>query len=105
MLVLNEYYEKVAGYVFDAVQLLDNQKLNGKDDIMAEYDSMPRVFLTPFFECFLCLRFIDNFIHFIGEISFCVSVITCHIFNVIRSATACTAKLPGLTVKTYRLRN
>jgi putative aldouronate transport system substrate-binding protein len=46
MVVLNEYYEKVAGYAFDAVQLLENQKLNGKDDIMAEYDSMPRVMMN-----------------------------------------------------------
>lgn len=46
MVVLNEYYETVAGYAFDAVQLLENQKLNGKDDIMAEYDSIPRVLMT-----------------------------------------------------------
>ncbi len=46
MVVLNEYYETVAGYAFDAVQLLENQKVNGKDDIMAEYDSMPRVLMT-----------------------------------------------------------
>lgn len=46
MIVLNEYYEKYAGYAYDAVQLLDNQKINGKDDIMKEYDSIPRVMMT-----------------------------------------------------------
>lgn len=46
MVVLNEYYETVAGYAYDAVQLLENQKVNGKDDIMAEYDAIPRVLMT-----------------------------------------------------------
>ncbi len=46
MVVLNEYYEKYAGYAFDAVQLLENQKINGKDEVMAEYDSMPRAMMT-----------------------------------------------------------
>ncbi|SHO53246.1 extracellular solute-binding protein [Anaerocolumna xylanovorans] len=46
MIVLNEYYEKYAGYAYDAVQLLENQKINGKDDIMKEYDSIPRVMMT-----------------------------------------------------------
>lgn len=46
MIVLDEYYEKVAGYAYDAVQLLENQKTNGKDEIMAEYDTIPRVMMT-----------------------------------------------------------
>ena len=46
MVVLNDYYETVAGYAFDAVQLLENQKVNGKDDIMAESESLPRVLMT-----------------------------------------------------------
>ena len=46
MVVLDEYYETVAGYAFDAVQLLENQKVNGKDEIMAEYESLPRVLMT-----------------------------------------------------------
>ena len=46
MVVLNEYYETVAGYAFDAVQLLENQKVNGKNEIMAEYDTIPRVLMT-----------------------------------------------------------
>lgn len=46
MIVLNEYYETVAGYAYDAVQLLENQKVNGKDEIMEEYDAIPRVLMT-----------------------------------------------------------
>lgn len=41
MIVLDEYYETVAGYAYDAVQLLENQKTNGKEDIMAENDTIP----------------------------------------------------------------
>lgn len=46
MVVLNEYYESVCGYAFDAVQLLENQKTNGKDAIMEEADVIPRVLMT-----------------------------------------------------------
>ena len=46
MIVLDEYYETVAGYAYDAVQLLKNQKTNGKEDIMAENDTIPRVMMT-----------------------------------------------------------
>lgn len=46
MIVLDEYYETVAGYAYDAVQLLENQKTNGKEDIMAENDTIPRVMTT-----------------------------------------------------------
>lgn len=46
MIVLDEYYETVAGYAYDAVQLLENQKTNGKDEIMEEYDTIPRVMMT-----------------------------------------------------------
>ena len=46
MIVLDEYYETVAGYAYDAVQLLENQKTNGKEDIMAENDTIPRVMIT-----------------------------------------------------------
>ena len=42
MIVLDEYYETVAGYAYDAVQLLENQKTNGKEEIMAENDTIPR---------------------------------------------------------------
>lgn len=46
MIVLNEYYETVAGYAYDAVQLLENQKTNGKEEVMEEYDAIPRVMMT-----------------------------------------------------------
>ena len=46
MIVLNDYYDKVAGYAFDAVQLLANQKTNGKDEIMSETTPIPRVMMT-----------------------------------------------------------
>ena len=36
----------LAGYAYDAVQLLENQKINGKEDIMKEYESIPRVLMT-----------------------------------------------------------
>lgn len=43
MIVLNEYYETVAGYAYDAVELLEMQKVNGKEDIMAEYEAVPKL--------------------------------------------------------------
>jgi len=46
MVVLDDYYDTVAGYAFDAVQLLENQKTNGKEEIMAEYTAIPRVLMT-----------------------------------------------------------
>ncbi|MDR1765854.1 MAG: extracellular solute-binding protein [Lachnospiraceae bacterium] len=46
MIVLDGYYEVYAGYAFDAVQLLEGQKTNGKEAIMAEYDSIPKVLMT-----------------------------------------------------------
>lgn len=46
MIVLDEYYETVAGYAYDAVQLLEWQKVNGKDEVMAEYDAILRVMMT-----------------------------------------------------------
>lgn len=46
MIVLDEYYETVCGYAYDAVQLLENQKTNGKEEVMAEYTAIPRVMMT-----------------------------------------------------------
>ena len=46
MIVLNEYYETVAGYAYDAVQLLEWQRVNGKDEVLEEYDTIPRVVMT-----------------------------------------------------------
>ena len=48
------YKRQVAGYAYDAVQLLENQKTNGKDEIMEEYDTIPRVMMTK-----MCIR--DSF--------------------------------------------
>lgn len=46
MIVLDEYYDTVVGYTYDAVQLLEGQITNGKNDIMAEYETIPRVLMT-----------------------------------------------------------
>ena len=46
MIVLNEYYETIAGYAYDAVQLLEWQRVNGKDEVLEEYDTIPRVMMT-----------------------------------------------------------
>jgi putative aldouronate transport system substrate-binding protein len=54
MIILDKYYDDyegsdkvgIAGYAFDAVQLLENQRTNGKDEIMEEYTAVPRVLMT-----------------------------------------------------------
>lgn len=46
MAVLNEYYDTVVGYTFDAVTLYDWQIVNGKEDIMDEYTTVPKVMMT-----------------------------------------------------------
>lgn len=46
MIVLDEYYETVCGYTYDAVELLEMQKINGKEDILEEYDTIPKVLMT-----------------------------------------------------------
>lgn len=46
MAVLNEYYDTVVGYTFDAVTLYDWQVVNGKEDIMDEYTTVPKVMMT-----------------------------------------------------------
>lgn len=45
-IVKDEYYETYAGYAYDAVTLLEWQKVNGKEDILAEYETVPRVQMT-----------------------------------------------------------
>lgn len=45
-IVKDEYYEKYCGYAYDAVQLLEMQRENGKEDILAEYETIPRVQMT-----------------------------------------------------------
>lgn len=46
MIVQNSYYDTYAGYAYDAVQLLDNQRTNGKDAVMEETTPLPRVLMT-----------------------------------------------------------
>lgn len=46
MIVLDDYYDKYAKYAYDAVALLDEQKINGKEEIMEEYTAIPRVLMT-----------------------------------------------------------
>lgn len=46
MVVLNDYYETVCGYAYDAVELLEMQKINGKEEILDEYDTIPKVLMT-----------------------------------------------------------
>mgnify|MGYP004450258135 FL=1 len=46
MIVQNSYYDTYAGYAYDAVQLLDNQRTTGKDAVMEETTPLPRVLMT-----------------------------------------------------------
>ncbi len=46
MVVLNEYYDTVAEYAYDAANLLAFQRANGKDEILDEYDTIPKVLMT-----------------------------------------------------------
>jgi putative aldouronate transport system substrate-binding protein len=44
--VLNEYYETYCDYAWDAVDLLAYQKVNGKEEILAEAQILPRMLKT-----------------------------------------------------------
>lgn len=44
--ILNEYYDTVAEYTYDAVALLDHQRANGKDEVLAENRYMPPILMT-----------------------------------------------------------
>ena len=44
--VLNEYYGTVAEYTYDAVELLAAQRVNGKDEVLAENRYVPPVLMT-----------------------------------------------------------
>lgn len=44
--VLNEYYGKYADYTWDAVDLLEGQKVNGKEEVLAEYTVVPKMMMT-----------------------------------------------------------
>lgn len=44
--VLNEYYGEYADYTWDAVDLLEYQRENGKEEILAEYTPVPKIMLS-----------------------------------------------------------
>jgi putative aldouronate transport system substrate-binding protein len=46
MAVLNEYYDTIADYTWDAVDLLEGQIVNGKYDVLKEYTTIPKMILT-----------------------------------------------------------
>lgn len=46
MAVLDEYYDTVAEYTYDAKNLLAYQIVNGKEDILKEYTTVPKMLMT-----------------------------------------------------------
>lgn len=44
--VLNEYYDTVAEYTYDAVEILAGQRVNGKEEVLAEVKYIPPVLMT-----------------------------------------------------------
>ena len=46
MAILNEYYGTIADYTWDAAPIIEAQRVNGKEDILEEYTSIPRMLLT-----------------------------------------------------------
>lgn len=46
MAVLNEYYGTIADYTWDAADLLEFQRVNGKEEILAEANPVPRMLMT-----------------------------------------------------------
>lgn len=46
MAVLDSYYDSVVKYTFDAVKLYEYQLVNGKEDILKEYETIPKVMMT-----------------------------------------------------------
>lgn len=44
--VLNEYYDKYADYTWDAIDLLEFQRENGKEEVLAEYTPVPKIMLS-----------------------------------------------------------
>jgi putative aldouronate transport system substrate-binding protein len=45
--VLNEYYDTVAEYTYDAVPILAEQRVNGKDEVLAEDTPLPPFMMSP----------------------------------------------------------
>lgn len=46
MAVLNEYYGTVCDYTWDAIDLLEGQIVNGKNEVLDEYESVPKMIMT-----------------------------------------------------------
>lgn len=46
MIVLNEYYDTIAEYTYDAKTLLEGQRINGKEADLEKYDTLPKIMLT-----------------------------------------------------------
>jgi putative aldouronate transport system substrate-binding protein len=46
MAVLNEYYDTVTDYTWDAIDLLEGQIVNGKYEVLAEYTPVPKMILS-----------------------------------------------------------
>lgn len=46
LVVLRDYYGTVADYTWDAIDLLEGQKQNGKEEIMEEIESVPKMMFT-----------------------------------------------------------
>lgn len=44
--VLNEYYGPVADYTWDALDLLEFQRQNGKEELLTEYTAVPKMMLS-----------------------------------------------------------
>lgn len=44
--VLNEYYDKYADYTWDAVPILEGQRVNGKDECLEEIEAVPKMMLS-----------------------------------------------------------
>lgn len=44
--VLNEYYDKYADYTWDAVPILEGQRVNGKDECLEEIAAVPKMMLS-----------------------------------------------------------
>lgn len=46
MIVLNEYYDTVCQYTYDAVTLLEGQYVNGKEEQLARGTNVPKMLMT-----------------------------------------------------------
>ncbi len=44
--VLDDYYDTVADYSWDAVDLLEGQKINGKEEVISEHKTIPQMLMT-----------------------------------------------------------